>query len=261
MGRVAFNTLPFCVFGVNEAVIIQWVNNAGYEFFVSDKILGQKLSDVIKEKNTLNDIVIEVLRTGASRWVCKVDIYVVGVGAKVVDMAVSCQDDIAIISILKDYDGDGDLHSGVNRIVDVMAHEIKNPLAGIRGASQLLGEELTNLNTDRGLADLITTEVDRITNLVNTMENLSIQKTVNFVSVNIHKVLDKVVQLGEASWASKCVVTKQYDPSLPKAWGQEYLLIQCFINIFKNASESFDFKEKKEFNITIKASYMSGFLS
>ncbi len=147
------------------------------------------------------------------------------------------------------------LNQGVNaylhRLVAMLAHEIKNPLSGIRGASQLLdtGEE-------GSLASLITQETDRISNLVNDLENLSELKNISFAPHNIHQVLDSVILLAQSGVANDCDIIKQYDPSLPPVWGEKDRLLQVFLNLIKNASEAMT--GQKEQKIIIRTSYAQG---
>ena len=250
--------LPFCAFIVNDIGEILWVNTAGFAFFVSQQVIGLNVFKLVKGKIAFKDSLDSVLATGNAVCLSKVEVNVEGVGAKLLDMTLSQIRAGVLFCVTKDYDGDGDVHSGVSKIVSLLAHEIKNPLSGIRGASQLLGDSLAGLQQDNSLATLITEETDRITDLVNSLENLAIDKPITFGAINIHQVLDKVVALGQAGFAEKCNIIKNYDPSLPLAWGQEDMLVQVFINILKNASESFDYKEKNIFNISIKTSFVSG---
>lgn len=124
----------------------------------------------------------------------------------------------------------------VSGMAAVLAHEIKNPLSGIRGAAQLiepaLGEE------DRALARLICTETDRIRDLVDRMEVFGDERPLAVEPVNIHAVLDHVRRLGETGFASGVRISAEYDPSLPAVPGNRDKLIQAFLNLLKNAAEA-----------------------
>jgi two-component system nitrogen regulation sensor histidine kinase GlnL len=124
----------------------------------------------------------------------------------------------------------------VSGMAAVLAHEIKNPLSGIRGAAQLiepaLGEE------DRALARLICTETDRIRDLVDRMEVFGDERPLVIEPVNIHAVLDHVRRLGETGFASGVRIGAEYDPSLPAVPGNRDKLIQAFLNLVKNAAEA-----------------------
>jgi len=129
----------------------------------------------------------------------------------------------------------------------MIAHEIKNPLSAISGASQLLEK-----NNKNKLTDLIINETNRIAKLVNELEDITQLNNVNFSAVNIHEVLDKVELLSNLD-ENNITIEKQYDPSLPSVWGEEDKLIQIFLNLVKNAREV-DSVSK----IIIKTYYLSG---
>jgi two-component system nitrogen regulation sensor histidine kinase GlnL len=118
----------------------------------------------------------------------------------------------------------------------MLAHEIKNPLSGIRGAAQLL--EQSAGDDDRTLTRLICDEADRIVKLVDRMEVFSDERPVEREPVNIHIVLDHVKRLAQSGFARRLKFTETYDPSLPPVFANRDQLIQVFLNLVKNASES-----------------------
>jgi two-component system nitrogen regulation sensor histidine kinase GlnL len=124
----------------------------------------------------------------------------------------------------------------VSGLAAVLAHEIKNPLSGIRGAAQLLEPGLSD--EDRGLAQLICAETDRIRNLVDRMEVFGDERPLDIEPVNIHSVLDHVKKLAETGFARDVRVVEQYDPSLPHVPGHRDKLVQAFLNLVKNAAEA-----------------------
>lgn len=117
-----------------------------------------------------------------------------------------------------------------------LAHEIKNPLAGIRGAAQLLSSGATA--EDATLAQLIVDETDRIRRLIDRVEAFSDERPPARQAVNIHRILDRVRVLMAASAGDRLTFREAYDPSLPHAWGDEDQLIQVFLNLVKNAAEA-----------------------
>ncbi|OAN43916.1 two-component sensor histidine kinase [Paramagnetospirillum marisnigri] len=124
----------------------------------------------------------------------------------------------------------------VTAMASILAHEVKNPLSGIRGAAQLLEQ---NANEDDCiLTRLICDEADRIVALVDRMEAFSDKPTVARQSVNIHRVLEHVRRIAEAGFARNIRVVESYDPSLPAVWGDRDQLIQVFLNLIKNAAEA-----------------------
>ncbi len=116
-----------------------------------------------------------------------------------------------------------------------LAHEVKNPLGGIRGAAQLLAAELD----DRTLAEyteIITQEADRLGNLVDRM--LGPNTPPKMAEINIHKVLERVAKLVTAESSGKIEIRKDYDPSLPELYADSEQLIQAILNIVRNAKQS-----------------------
>ena len=117
----------------------------------------------------------------------------------------------------------------------VLAHEVKNPLSGIRGAAQLL--EASVAESDRELTVLIRDEADRIRDLVDRMEVFG-EKPIERRPVNIHRVLEHVRRLAGTGFAAHLRITESYDPSLPPAWANRDQLVQVLLNLVKNAAEA-----------------------
>jgi two-component system nitrogen regulation sensor histidine kinase GlnL len=124
----------------------------------------------------------------------------------------------------------------VTAMAAMLAHEVKNPLSGIRGAAQLL--ELAASEDDRVLTRLIVDEADRIVALVDRMEVFSENPPVDRAAVNIHQVLEHVRRIAEHGFARHLRIVENYDPSLPPVWGSRDQLIQVFLNLVKNAAEA-----------------------
>ncbi|KPH07931.1 nitrogen regulation protein NR(II) [Rhizobium acidisoli] len=124
----------------------------------------------------------------------------------------------------------------VTGLASMLAHEIKNPLSGIRGAAQLL--EQSAVDDDRALTRLICDETDRIVSLVDRMEVFSDERPVDRMPVNIHSVLDHVKAVARAGFARNIRVTESYDPSLPAVYANRDQLVQVFLNLVKNAAEA-----------------------
>ncbi|MCB1506026.1 MAG: two-component sensor histidine kinase [Hyphomicrobiaceae bacterium] len=124
----------------------------------------------------------------------------------------------------------------VSGMASVLAHEIKNPLSGIRGAAQLIEPSLDD--EDRALAQLICSETDRIRDLVDRMEVFGDERPLKMQPINIHDVLDHVRRLLETGLGRHVRFALDYDPSLPPVRGNRDKLIQAFLNLFKNAVEA-----------------------
>ena len=131
-------------------------------------------------------------------------------------------------------------HRGAARSVialaAMLAHEIKNPLSGIRGAAQLL--EQSAGDDDRPLTKLICDETDRIVKLVDRMEVFADERPVEREPVNIHVVLDHVKRLAQSGFARPVKFVEEYDPSLPPVLANRDQLVQVFLNLVKNATEA-----------------------
>ncbi len=131
-------------------------------------------------------------------------------------------------------------HRGAARSVialaAMLAHEIKNPLSGIRGAAQLL--EQSAGDEDRNLTRLICEEADRIVKLVDRMEVFTDERPVEREPVNIHVVLEHVKRLAQSGFARHVKFVEDYDPSLPPVLANRDQLVQVFLNLVKNAAES-----------------------
>lgn len=124
----------------------------------------------------------------------------------------------------------------LNGMAAVLAHEIKNPLAGIRGAAQLLEENLGD--RERALAALICAESDRIRTLIDSMEDLGEARGLAFSFVNIHEVLDRARAVAQVGFARAVKFNDAFDPSLPEIVGNRDRLIQVFVNLLRNASDA-----------------------
>ncbi len=120
----------------------------------------------------------------------------------------------------------------------ILAHEIKNPLSGIRGAAQLL--ESADEGRDAVLTRLICNEVDRIAALIDRMQDFTTDRTLECRPGNIYPLLDRAAGIAAAGFAKNVKITKNYDPSLPFATINDDALVQVMINLLKNASEALE---------------------
>jgi two-component system nitrogen regulation sensor histidine kinase GlnL len=120
-------------------------------------------------------------------------------------------------------------------VVRGLAHEIKNPLGGIRGAAQLLERELPASNL-REYTSIIIQEADRLRSLVDRL--LGPSKQLSVAQLNVHEVLEHVLQLILAEAGDRVVLLRDYDPSLPELNGDRAQLIQALLNILRNALEA-----------------------
>ncbi len=143
----------------------------------------------------------------------------------------------------------------VSAMASMLAHEIKNPLSGIRGAAQLLEAEVSD--SDRALTRLICDETDRIVKLVDRMKPFSQGVPEEFEGVNIHTVYDHVKKVSQAGFARHIRFKEIYDPSLPPVLGSRDQLIQVFLNLVKNAAEAIG-PTRTDGEIELRTSYRPG---
>ena len=146
----------------------------------------------------------------------------------------------------------------VSGMAAVLAHEVKNPLSGIRGAAQLLESSVGE--PDRELAVLIRDEADRIRELVDRMEAFD-EKPIERRAVNIHRVLEHVRRLAQTGFAAHLRISEHYDPSLPPVWANRDQLVQVLLNLVKNAAEALTHTgvtPGQESEITLITAYRQG---
>ncbi|MDB2437597.1 ATP-binding protein [Hellea sp.] len=146
----------------------------------------------------------------------------------------------------------GQLVSGMGRLI---AHELKNPLAGIKGAAQLLRDDVAS-EEGQILIDLIGSEIDRIRRLADRMETLGDQDPENIDRVNIHEILRRARRVIQSANPT-LIFTERYDPSLPHAKGDADTLMQALLNLIKNAAESIEGHEDAG-EIILETSFRSG---
>jgi two-component system, NtrC family, nitrogen regulation sensor histidine kinase GlnL len=137
----------------------------------------------------------------------------------------------------------------------MLAHEIKNPLSGIRGAAQLL--EMSVTDEDRALTQLIRDETDRIVKLVERVEVFSDERPTERDPINIHGVLDHVKRLAQSGFARHIKFTEEYDPSLPPVLANRDQLVQVFLNLIKNSAEAIG-ADVTDGEITLSTAYRPG---
>ena len=137
----------------------------------------------------------------------------------------------------------------------MLAHEVKNPLAGIRGAAQLLKDEVSHEH--QGLTELICMETDRISNLLSQVEIFDASGVEHKQSVNIHEVLQYVLYIAKSGFAQHVTFKERYDPSLPSVIGHRDLLVQLLLNLVKNSAEALSGNDNA--TITFTTSYRSGY--
>ncbi|MBO0710561.1 MAG: PAS domain-containing protein [Acetobacteraceae bacterium] len=143
----------------------------------------------------------------------------------------------------------------VSGMAAILAHEVKNPLSGIRGAAQLL--ETSVNDADRELTLLIREEADRIRGLVDRMDMFG-EKPIERAAVNIHRVLEHVRKLAQSGFAAHIRFSELYDPSLPPVWGNRDQLVQVLLNLVKNAAEAIEHSDSPHGEIVLSTAFQHG---
>ena len=136
----------------------------------------------------------------------------------------------------------------------ILAHEIKNPLSGIKGAAQLLMDGIST--EDQSLVNIICDETDRIKNLINSMEIFSDSSQIKKEKINMHTIFNHVKMIAENGFAKDIKFYEKFDPSLPDVDVNKDLLIQVFLNLIKNSTEAIK-RNAAEGEITLSSSFLS----
>ncbi|WP_310197395.1 nitrogen regulation protein NR(II) [Ancylobacter sp. 3268] len=250
MSDAVVNALPHPVFTVADDDRLVDANVAAEAFFEAGHavLARHRLQEFIPFGSPLLALVEQVRATNAAVNEYRVDLGTPrNGGERIVDIHVAPLTEAAghVVVMLQERTiadkMDRQLtHRGAARSVtalaSMLAHEIKNPLSGIRGAAQLL--ELNASDDDRSLTRLITDEADRIVKLVDRMEVFSDERPIEREPVNIHAVLEHVRTLASNGFARGIRFVEEYDPSLPPVLANRDQLIQVFLNLVKNAAEA-----------------------
>lgn len=243
------NALPAAVIVVDNDFTIIHVNNASEQFFRSSAshLKGQKLQDIISADSPLFALIRQAREGGHPVTEYHVTLSNPRIGHHFVNVQVSPVADLSNVVLVSMQEQsiaakiDRQLtHRGAARSVSalaaMLAHEVKNPIAGIRGAAQLLEETVGQ--EDKQLTRLIRDEADRVCALVDRMEVFSVGGPLEREAVNIHEVLSRTRMLAQSSFGSHLRFVEAYDPSLPPVYGNRDQLTQVFLNLVKNAAEA-----------------------
>ncbi len=245
-----FDALPNPILVLGSGDMVCMANGAAEDFFQMSAVQLEKhcITDLVPFSSPVIQSIQHVRESGGF-----VNEYAVGIGTprfggeRIVDVQSSVMADhgqfVVLMLMRRSMAQKLDLqlsHQGAARSVSgmaaMLAHEIKNPLSGIRGAAQLLEPALSA--GDTALTRLICDETDRIRDLVDQMEVFSDERPLARQPINIHVVLDRVKQLIDVSNFGGITLKEEYDPSLPPVFGNQGQLVQVFLNLAKNAAEA-----------------------
>ena len=231
-GRISFANADAENFFRSSAAILS--RNPLSHFVPFGSPLLTLIEQVRERRAPVNEYRVDVSspRIGAEKVV---DIYVAPVAEEPGSVVVMLQERSMADKIDRQMTHRGAARS-VTGLAAMLAHEIKNPLSGIRGAAQLL--ETVVPDEDRPLTRLIMDETDRIVSLVDRMEVFSDERPIERQPVNIHVVLDRVKAIARNGFARRIRLIEEYDPSLPPVFANRDQLVQVFLNLVKNAAEA-----------------------
>ncbi|WEJ61727.1 nitrogen regulation protein NR(II) [Thiomicrorhabdus lithotrophica] len=125
-----------------------------------------------------------------------------------------------------------------NVLVKTLAHEVKNPLAGILGATQLLQKRFSSDDKESAFLDIISKEVTRLKNLVNRM--LGPEKTAKKEPQNVHELIRYVLQIIEGEKPENIYIKLDYDPSIPDIYMDFDAMVQALLNLFQNGLQAME---------------------
>ena len=243
------NALNDAILVISRDRQVQFANIAAEQFFDASAghLRRTGLGQTLPADSQVIALIDQVLRTGVAVSEYGITIETPRVGAQFVNIQVSpIQDGAPAVimaihrqSIARKIDHQlthRNAARSVTAMASMLAHEIKNPLSGIRGAAQLIEQDLPA--EDRNLTKLICDEADRIVSLVDRMEVFSDGRPIDVKPLNIHEILEHVRQLGEHGFAAGLRIREEYDPSLPLVLANRDQLVQVFLNLLKNAAEA-----------------------
>ncbi|MFA7603018.1 MAG: ATP-binding protein [Novosphingobium sp.] len=237
-------SLPLAVVTLAPGLTIAGANPAAEQFFGQSlrRLAGRKLTDMLTF--TEPHLAERIGDSEAPVSAREVDAVVPGQGSRQLDITVTPIVDEPGWQVLTLHDTSAEAlgeaadrgDNAILRAPEILAHEIKNPLAGIRGAAQLLGRKVGE--KDRALTRLIADEVDRIAKLIDQMQTLSRRTTAPVEPCNLHEAVRRAVAIMDAAAGAGARIEEEFDPSLPRVLGSPDGLVQVLINLIANAREA-----------------------
>lgn len=262
MSELILNNLNIAIVCVDEKLNVSYLNQAAEHLLEvsGNRAIGLKFSSIILNPHELDAYIFDTSRTGQTYTKRKVKLNLVTNRIITCDYAISPLNRVndsevgqVLIELYPldrylriDRDESLTTHTEVTRqMVRGLAHEIKNPLGGIRGSAQLLARELQKLPSEEPLeqyTDVIIDETDRLTSLVDRL--LGPKSLPKPEHINVHEVLERVRTLIELEATPKINIQRDYDPSIPDLFLDPELLVQVVLNIARNAMQSLQSTEE-----------------
>ncbi|SEA14629.1 nitrogen regulation protein NR(II) [Microbulbifer marinus] len=247
--RQLLDSLTSAVLVLDDSLLLCYLNSAAEDLLAasSARVCGLPLADVVHESAAAQQALRSALASGEKYTVRRATWRLHNLESCTVDYSVSPVPELGLLLLevqtmdrllrIAREDALISAQETTRNLVRGMAHEVKNPLGGIRGAAQLLQRELP----DEELAEytqIIIDEADRLRNLVDRL--LGPRKPVQLQPTNVHEVLERVAQLIDAECDGELKIRRDYDPSIPDVPGDGEQLIQALLNVARNAMQAID---------------------
>lgn len=233
---------------LNNELRVEYMNSAAEALLATSgtRMLGQGMEQVFMEPSSTQYEMNEALNSGQPYTKRETQLNLHHNGTLTVDYTVTPIAEGQVYLIIEIFPRDRWLRisreesllgqqEASRLLIRGLAHEIKNPLGGIRGAAQLLARELNN-EQQADYTNIIISEADRLRNLVDQM--LGPNRQVDFEALNIHEALEHVAHLVERESKGEIEIIRDYDPSIPDINGNREQLIQAFLNVLRNAMQA-----------------------
>ncbi len=259
--------LPSPIFLINAEGAIEYINPAAENLLQRSRkiILGQQAADIIHFKDSrINDA---ISRCGGILTAQNMELLIHGSAPALVDLSMEPLDGFENHTILSLHvqpparalvaaqDRGGE--QAAIGAPSILSHEIKNPLAGIKGAAQLLAKKADERS--RPMLSLIVNEVDRIARIIDEIQHLGSRKPPNLQACNIHVLLDRAIQSLRAANPHPPDIKINFDPSLPDVIVDRDAMLQILINLLQNATDALRETDDRQIIVTTRF-VMSGAL-
>ena len=241
-------SLTTALVALDEALRVTYLNPAAQDLLgISERqSLGRQLAELVSPDEEICDLCVRVLRTGLTFGLRELNVRVGGRALRLDCRAAPLQDASGLLLELLDTERDRSVRREAEfyaqqklsrQIIRQLAHEVKNPLGGMRGAAQLLERQLASPE-QREYTRVIIAEADRLAALVDSIFKPGSAPAPEVL--NLHEITEHVANLIDAEKGAQVEVLRDYDPSLPPIEVDRNQLIQAYLNIARNALQAVD---------------------